>query len=199
MKNIYKCLIYAISLGILGGCVDVKIASPMPHTTYFHLYNPATFTKAHKKCTKMRKIALFDISATAPFDSTNIYIFDAKTQEINALSDKKWINQPRESLKNMLLLTAQEQCFEISIPPLGVSKFDKMLKISLLSLQVIHDDGDYKAHIHIFYEILNAKGHSTKSGIIESYAPLTELNDAYIALGFAKISDDVLQKLLKIL
>ena len=82
-------------------------------------------------------------------------------------------------LKNTLILKAQEQCFEVSIPPFGTQKLDKTLKISLLVLQIVQTNGTYKAQIQIFYEILES------------------LTDSSLALGFVKASDEVFTQLLK--
>ena len=51
----------------------------------------------------------------------------------------------------------------------------------------------------VFYEIMDMKTHQNKSGMIESLVPLDSINDEYIALGFAKASDEILKQLLKVL
>ena len=100
-------------------------------------------------------------------------------------------------LKNTLILKAQEQCFEVSIPPFGTQKLDKTLKISLLVLQIVQTNGTYKAQIQIFYEIFSLKNHQSKSGTLESSISLESLTDSSLALGFVKASDEVFTQLLK--
>lgn len=179
---------------ILTACVDVKIASDIDKVSYFNLQN-TTQTKA--TCKTYKKLTLLDMHTIAPYDSTNIYLLDSKNLQISTLETKKWISSPKNMLKNTLILKAQEQCFEVSIPPFGTQKLDKTLKISLLALQIVQDNGTYKAQIRIFYEIFSLKNHQSKSGILESGIPLESLTDFSLALGFVKASDEVFTQLLK--
>ena len=193
-----RWIILSACMLFLNACVDVKIVSSIDKITYFNLYNPQSFENA-KTCKKISKLAMFDIYANAPYDNSNIYIFNMQTLQVDTLFAKKWISSPKDMLKMALLLKAQEQCFELSTPPFGTQKIHKALKLSLLSLQILNDKGSYKAQVSVFYEIMDRKTHQNKSGMIESLVPLDSINDEYIALGFAKASDEILKQLLKVL
>lgn len=193
-----KWIILSVCVMLLNACVDVKIASSINKIAYFNLYNPQSFDNT-KTCKKTSKLAMFDIYANAPYDNTNIYIFNTQTLQVDTIPAKKWISSPKDMLKMALLLKAKEQCFELSTPPFGTQKISKALKLSLLSLQILNDKGSYEAQVSVFYEIMDMKTHQNKSGMIESLVPLDSINDEYIALGFAKASNEILKKLLKAL
>lgn len=188
--------VYAV---VLSACVDIKVASTIPQTSYLSLNTFASSAQNHKPCNKTLKFALFDVYANAPYNNLNIYIFDTRSLQINTLSSKKWISQPADMLKLSLLSKAQEHCISLSLPPFGVQKFDKGIKLSLLSLQILQTQGKYKTQISVFYEILNMKSYQSKSGMLESLIDIDSLNDEHIAIGFAKAQDEVLKSLLKLL
>ncbi|WP_276897082.1 hypothetical protein [Helicobacter japonicus] len=192
--KIIQWVIICVCAWILTACIDIKIAQDVDKVSYFNLQNTIQ-TKA--TCKTYKKLALLDIHAIAPYDNTNIYLLDSKNLQISTLETKKWISSPKNMLKNTLILKAQEQCFEVSIPPFGTQKLDKTLKISLLALQIMQTNGTYKAQIQIFYEIFSLKNHQSKSGTLESSISLESLTDSSLTLGFVKVSDEVFTQLLK--
>ncbi|MCX2717685.1 hypothetical protein OQH61_08050 [Helicobacter sp. MIT 21-1697] len=184
---------------IFGGCVDIKIASEMEKTEYFTLYTSNT-QKQECKVLKPKTIGLLDVYAPSPFDSNSLILFDNATLQVSEIKGKKWINSPKEMLKTKLLSKLQNKCFQISIEPFGTQKFDKILKVSLLSLQVLDEKGTYSAQMSVFYEVLNMRSYTqSKSGTLTSKVPLDSISKQNMALGFAKASDEVLDKMLKAL
>ncbi|WP_147288774.1 hypothetical protein [Helicobacter marmotae] len=195
MRKIPLLCAFALAL---SSCVDVKIASSIDKISYFSLYSYAQ-TSTPAKCHINAKLALLDIYAYTPYDETYIYIFDTKTLEITPLHAKKWISPPKEMLKMALLDRAKQNCFEISMPPLGTQKLDKTLKLSLLSLQILNDNELYQVQMRVFYEFFSMGNYKSKSGMIESLIPLDSLSHEVLAPTFAKASDEVLTKLFHIL
>lgn len=190
MKRIIVC----VCAWILAGCVDVKIASSVDRVSYLSLQ---PFAQSQNSCKQNKKVALLDIRSNAPYENTNIYMFDAKYSQMHTLSSKKWIAPPQDLLKTALLLKAQSQCLELSFPPLGTQSFDMMFKLSLLSFHIVEENGAYKAQVSVFYELISLKNHKSKSASIVSSIALESLNEAQIASSFTKASDEVLTRLLK--
>lgn len=193
--------LYILCLCVLiwGGCVDIKIASEMQKIEYFTLHIPDTQKQACKALNP-KTIGLLDIYAPAPFDSHSLIVFDSATLRVSEIQGKKWINSPKEMLKFKLLSKLQNKCFQVSLQPFGTQKFDKILKVSLLSLQVLDEKGVYSAQMSVFYEVLNIRSYAqSKSGTLTSKVPLDSISEQNIALGFARVSDEVLDKVLKAL
>lgn len=198
-----KIIIFVLAL-FLSACVDVKIASQVPQMAYLILQD--SINKPSKSCKAQNikahtKVGLLDISANTPFDSTNLYLF--KNAQMSIIEDKKWIAQPADMLKSLMLSRLQSQCIQVALPPFGAQKLDKMLKISLLSLQIVSEfhkgefdrtagsehisdaSNAYSAHISIFYEIIDTKTYNVlKSGTISIKKPIQSLQNEYITQGF---------------
>ena len=197
-----RLYILCLCIFMFGGCVDIKIASEMQKIEYFTLHTPDTQKQGEQACKVLnsKNIGLLDIYASTPFDSNSLILFDSKTLQVSEIKEKKWINSPKEMLKFKLLSKLQNKCFQVSIQPFGTQKFDKILKISLLSLQVLNEKGTYSAQISVFYEVMDMKTYiHNKSATLTSKVPLDSISDQNIALGFARASDEVLDKVLKAL
>lgn len=179
---------------IWSACVDVKIASVIPEVKYLSLHIPESSNTLN--CKKMQKIGLLDIYALPPFDSNSLILYDLSTLEVSEIKDKKWINSPKDMLKLSLIQKLQSQCYQVSIQPFGTQKLDKILKISLLSLQVLEDKGSYYAQMSVFYEIFEDGYRQSKSGTITHKVALQSLQDENFALSFVKLNNQVLDSVL---
>lgn len=178
----------------LSACVDIKIASEIPKLEYFSLQN----IESDSVCKfKTNKIGLLDVIASTPFDNSAIYIFDKQSLQINELSGKRWISPPKEMFKTILISKLQKHCFDVASAPFGTQKLDKILKTTLLSLQIINDNGNYKAEISVFYEIFDVKNYRSKSGTIIQTQTLDSLHSANIARAFAHVSNETFNILAK--
>ncbi|WP_334087628.1 hypothetical protein [Helicobacter typhlonius] len=186
MKWIFLCLCAWIMLG----CVDVKIASNIDNISYLHL-QPQIQSYS---CKIPKKLALLDIRAMPPYYSNNIYILNSK--HIDVLKAQKWIALPQDMLQRAFVFKAKEQCFEVSMPPLGTQRLQTLLKLSLLSLQIVEENNTYKAQISVFYELISTNLKS-KSGVIQSSKTIESLSDSHITQGFALASDEVLIQILR--
>ncbi|CAM3360514.1 hypothetical protein [Helicobacter labetoulli] len=204
MSKKYRIFVLGIvAILIFGGCVDVKIASQIPNVTYLSLQklqSQASDVKCQINKGKISKgkIGLLQVNANAPFNDNAIILYNAQTLQITQLQHKKWINSPNQMLESNLLQALEQNCFQVAISPFGTQKLSKILKVSLLGLQVIEDSDKYKAQISVFYEVLNASSaQSTKSGIITQEVELQNLEDESFATKFVKANELVIDKLLK--
>lgn len=179
---------------ILSACVDVKIASVIPEVKYMSLQIPESSSAL--SCKKTQKIGLLDIYAVPPFDSNSLILSNLSTLEISEIKDKKWINSPKDMLKLSLIQKLQSQCYQVLIQPFGTQKLDKILKISIFSLQVLKDKESYYAQMSIFYEIFEDGYRQSKSGTITRKVPLQSLQDENFALNFADLNNQVLDSIL---
>ena len=223
MKNIMKCVKYIIGFGALAlalsSCVDVKIAATLPQNQYFSLQKLDTQSKSVACKAYRGKIGLLDIQANAPYDSSAMILFNAQSLQISELSGKKWINSPKEMLKTNLLQAFNQSCYQSTIAPFGTQKLDKIVKITLLSLQVVENTGGQNlegqntdsqpltAQISIFYEVFSAQNYAqSKSGIITKELALSDSSGdsrgdtegaKNLAQSFAHLSDELIKELLK--
>ena len=199
MSKKYRILgLGIVAILTLSSCVDVKIASQIPKVTYFSLQKLQTQANDAKCKANKGKIGLLQVNANAPFNDTAIILHNAQTLQISELEHKKWVDSPNKMLESNLLQALEQNCFQVAISPFGTQKFNKILKLSLLGLQVIEDGGKYKAQISVFYEVLNASSaQSTKSGIITQEVELQSLEDESFATNFVKANELVIDKLLK--
>lgn len=192
-----------VAIFIFGGCVDVKIASQIPNVTYLSLQklqSQASDVRCQTNKGKISKgkIGLLQVNANAPFNDTAIILHNAQTLQISELEHKKWVNSPNKMLESNLLQALEQNCFQVAISPFGTQKLNKILKLSLLGLQVVEDGGKYKAQMSVFYEVLNASSaQSSKSGIITQEVALQSLEDESFAKNFVKANELVIDKLLK--
>lgn len=210
-------LLMFIALGVLMcGCVDVKIASEMPRVEYYSLQNPSSSlqssvaqaktgqdSKARFKspcqAAKSMRLGVLDMAASTPFDSSAIYTLHKESLQMRALSSMQWINSPKEMLKIALLNELQNHCFNVASTPFGTQKLDKILKTTLLSLQVVDEGGSLRAEVSIFYELLDSAHYRAKSGTITRFENLESLSGSEVARGFAKARDEVFTALLSAL
>lgn len=199
MSKKYRILgLGIVAILTLSSCVDVKIASQIPKVTYFSLQKLQTQANDTKCKANKGKIGLLQVNANAPFNDTAIILHNAQTLQISELEHKKWVDSPNKMLESNLLQALEQNCFQVAISPFGTQKLNKILKLSLLGLQVVEDSGKYKAQMSVFYEVLNASSaQSTKSGIITQEVALQSLEDENFAKNFVKINELVIDKLLK--
>lgn len=193
IKIIQICLLGFCAF-VWNACVDVKIASVIPEVKYLSLQIPES--ESTPSCKKTRKIGLLDIYALPPFDSNALILSHLSTLEVSEIKDRKWINSPKDMLKLSLIQKLQSQCFQVSIQPFGTQKLDKILKISIFSLQVLEDKGSYYAQMSVFYEIFEDEYRQSKSGTITRKVPLQSLQDENFALSFAELNNQVLDSVL---
>lgn len=187
-----------VAIFALSGCVDVKIASQIPKVTYLSLQKLQTQANDTKCKANKGKIGLLQVNANAPFNDTAIILHNAQTLQISELEHKKWVDSPNKMLESNLLQALEQNCFQVAISPFGTQKLNKILKLSLLGLQVVEESGKYKAQMSVFYEVLNTSTtQSSKSGIITQEVALQSLEDENFAKNFVKINELVIDKLLK--
>ena len=199
MSKKYRILgLGIVAILTLSSCVDVKIASQIPKVTYFSLQKLQTQANGTKCKANKGKIGLLQVNANAPFNDTAIILHNAQTLQISELEHKKWVDSPNKMLESNLLQALEQNCFQVAISPFGTQKLNKILKLSLLGLQVVEDSGKYKAQMSVFYEVLNTSTtQSSKSGIITQEVALQSLEDENFAKNFVKINELVIDKLLK--
>lgn len=204
MSKKYRILgLGIVAILTLSSCVDVKIASQIPKVTYFSLQklqSQASDVRCQTNKGKISKgkIGLLQVNANAPFNDTAIILHNAQTLQISELEHKKWVNSPNKMLESNLLQALEQNCFQVAISPLGTQKLNKILKLSLLGLQVVEESGKYKAQMSVFYEVLNTSTtQSSKSGIITQEVALQSLEDESFAKNFVKANELVIDKLLK--
>lgn len=199
MSKKYRILALGIvAVFTLGGCVDVKIASQIPKVTYFSLQKLQTQVNDVKCKANKGKIGLLQVSANAPFNDTAIILHNAQSLQISELQHKKWVDSPNKMLESNLLQALEQNCFQVTISPFGTQKLNKILKLSLLGLQVVEDSGKYKAQMSVFYEVLHlSSAQTSKSGIITQEVELQSLEDENFATNFVKANELVIDKLIK--
>lgn len=199
MSKKYRILgLGIVAILTLSSCVDVKIASQIPKVTYFSLQKLQTQANDTKCKANKGKIGLLQVNANAPFNDTAIILHNAQTLQISEVEHKKWVDSPNKMLESNLLQALEQNCFQVAISPFGTQKLNKILKLSLLGLQVVEESGKYKAQMSVFYEVLNTSTtQSSKSGIITQEVALQSLEDENFAKNFVKINELVIDKLLK--
>lgn len=199
MSKKYRILgLGIVAILTLSSCVDVKIASQIPKVTYFSLQKLQTQANDTKCKANKGKIGLLQVNANAPFNDTAIILHNAQTLQISELEHKKWVDSPNKMLESNLLQALEQNCFQVAISPFGTQKLNKILKLSLLGLQVVEESGKYKAQMSVFYEVLNTSTtQSSKSGIITQEVALQSLEDESFAKNFVKANELVIDKLLK--
>lgn len=199
MEAIMKKIISAICFGICSvgfvACVDVRLASNTPKVAYFSLQN-ATKGTTQSTCKAQKHLGLLDIYANAPFDSAAINIFNAKTLQISEIKGIRWIALPKDMFKFALLQSLQSKCFKVATQPFGAQRIDKLLKLSILSLQVLEEDNANFAQISVFFELVSQKHYTSTSSTLNAKIKLESLSNEAIAQGFLKARDEVFSALL---
>ena len=82
------------------------------------------------------KIGLLQVNANAPFNDTAIILHTTHKHCKYMNNIKKWVNYPNKMLESNLLQALEQNCFQVAISPFGTQKLNKILKLSLLGLQV---------------------------------------------------------------
>ena len=189
-----KWILCAFSALFLSACMDIKLTSELPAISYITLQSPKPKPKS---CQARQKIGVLDISARYN-DEMNITILDTQSLEVSKVEGKQWITPPKTMLQTMLLQKLENACFHTSIQPLGTQKLDKIIKISLLSLQVLREGSTQSAQIQILYEIQGLRNYkSVKSGILSAKTPLDSMQN--LGKAFSISSDEILEQVLRAL
>ncbi|PAF43357.1 hypothetical protein [Helicobacter sp. 11S03491-1] len=156
MKKV-AIILYAL---ILGGCVNLKIKSELPK---IDLYSLNTHSLVSSKCQGYKDIALIGIESSTLYDTKDILIH-SDDGKIQSMEGKKWVDFPKNMLKDLLAQEASKQCILISLPPFGTSLPQKMLKLMILSFGIFTDKQP-QAQLGLGYEIFIG-GKKVDSGIL---------------------------------
>ncbi|RDU64081.1 hypothetical protein CQA53_07980 [Helicobacter didelphidarum] len=133
---------------LLQGCLNVNLKSVLPNQTYYSLDSINIESKCHNTLANLA----VNISVLSPFDGKDILIYNSNN-EINVLESYKWIDLPKNMIRNAFIKAGLNHCLNIEQNP-SVSQRFNTLKINVNELYVKKEEGQYQSHIYLYYELM---------------------------------------------
>lgn len=183
-QNIIKVIFGICVLLFLQGCLNVNLKSVLPNQTYYSLDT----TSVTQQCAKKTNTFALNVSVLSPYDSKDILLYNSK-QEIKTLDNYKWIDLPKNMIRNAFIKTAANQCLQIEQNPL-LSQRLNMVRINVYDLYVLNDGQTNKAHIYMTYEVLGHDMRRIKEGDMQ-----TDSTNDNPAIAMQSAMNEALQKI----
>ena len=175
-----KFVFFAVACVGLAGCLNVNLKSVLPNQTYYSLDNISLTENDKNTCKNMDKTYNLNISVLSPYDGKDILIYD-KDSKINVLESFKWIDLPKNMVRNAFIKIGFKGCLNIE-QNMSVAQRANTIKININDMYV-KKDGDYIAYIYLSYEIINYNMTRIKyDNIISTYTHANPANAIQIAL-----------------
>lgn len=147
----------------LQGCFNVNLKSVLPNQTFYSLDNVVL----EDKCKKKQDGFALQVNALSPYDSKDILLYN-ENNEIKIIPDYKWIDLPKNMVRNAFIKVAANHCLQIDQNP-SLSQRLNILRLNINDLYVKGVD-DYEGKVYLTYEILGYDMKRIQEGSITTSA-----------------------------
>lgn len=161
-RYIIKVVYVVFVILFLQGCLNINLKSVLPNQTYYSLDT----TSVTQQCVKKANTFALNVSVLSPYDSKDILLYNEK-QEIKVLDNYKWIDLPKNMIRNSFIKTAANQCLQIEQNPL-LSQRLNIVRINVYDLYVLNDGNTNKAYIYMTYEVVGHDMSRIKEGDVKT-------------------------------
>lgn len=161
-RYIIKVVYGVFVILFLQGCLNINLKSVLPNQTYYSLDT----TSVTQQCVKKANTFALNVSVLSPYDSKDILLYNEK-QEIKVLDNYKWIDLPKNMIRNSFIKTAANQCLQIEQNPL-LSQRLNIVRINVYDLYVLNDGNTNKAYIYMTYEVVGHDMSRIKEGDVKT-------------------------------
>ncbi len=167
IKIYFNVLFALFALVLLSGCLNVNIKSALPNQTYYNLDN---IKLSSTKCNNKKNASDFglNISVLSPFDGKDILLY-GDNQEIKILENYKWIDLPKNMIRNAFVKVGINNCMQITQNP-PISQRINTIKISVNEMYLKSNKNEHEAYIYLVYEILGYDMKRLQYGVIQTNA-----------------------------
>ncbi|BCD46444.1 hypothetical protein [Helicobacter suis] len=138
---------------LFSGCLNLNLKQMLPDVKDYDL-NTIGFTTP--TCSQVHDIGLVGIQSADLYDTKQIVFKNAQGQVYYA-KHTKFIDLPKNMLKNMLLLQAAKHCLFVSRPPHITTPY-ATIKLDILSLAILEQNGQYQAQLVLDYSLNTPSG-----------------------------------------
>lgn len=174
MINI-KNLIFVGIFFSFQSCVNLSLESNIPKKTYHSIDNEPTLPN----CTNVSNGAVVMVNVLSPYDTKDILFTDGYN-EINFFSNMKWIDLPKNMIRNAFIKIGLNNCIQIN------SNIRSGQKLNILRINVndmyINNDIEKIAKVYMSYEITSYSGNHIDNGIVITTAkninPIKSIQEA---------------------
>lgn len=153
---------FATTVISLHGCLNVNLKSVLPNQIYYSLDAIAL----ESQCKNPTSRLALNVSVLSPFDGKDILVYNKKT-EITILETYKWIDLPKNMIRNAFLKVALNHCMQVEQNP-SITQKIKTLRLNINELYVKIQNDTNNAHIYLNYEVIGHDMNRIKSGIVTS-------------------------------
>lgn len=154
----FACIMFMLCL---QGCINVNLKSVLPNQTYYSL-DSVTLVQECKKPTM--NLAL-NISVLSPYDGKDILVYD-NDLAIKILESAKWIDLPKNMIRNAFLKIAVNNCLRIEQNP-SITQKIPTLRLNFNDLYIQSQDEENTAHIILYFEVIGYDMNRLKNGVIK--------------------------------
>ncbi|STQ87127.1 hypothetical protein LS73_008095 [Helicobacter muridarum] len=173
-----RIIFFALSPILIGGCVTVKLKSVLPQQAYYNLDN----IKLNPSCKNMDTAFGISISVLSPYDGKDILVYDKKS-EITILENYKWIDLPKNMIRNNFIKAGLNACIQIDQnPPVSQKLNTLQIYINEMYVELDSENQSYTGYMYLHYELRRFDYERIKNGIIITQSkdtnPIKALQDA---------------------
>ena len=175
-----------ILLFVLHGCITVKLQSVLPEQAYYSLDT----VNLEPTCNKFDNSLGLNITVLSPYDGKDILLY-SEGSEIRILEKYKWIDLPKNMIRNSIIKSGLNQCLRIEQnPPLGQKLNTLRVSVNELYLSSEEEQIDskqnknveYSGYIYLNYELVGPNYNRIKSGVVftttKNHNPAKALQEA---------------------
>ena len=187
-KTLFKSSMSLICAFSLCACVNVDIKTEIPEMSFYDI----TIQNTQSQGIANLSYGVV-LSASMPYDSTDIFKLDSQSLQIKAIPSAQWVAKPKEMLFSSFVAEMNAKGLNVIRPPFGSANLNAYLKLHIDRILIIQKDGKELATITLNYEIFDTKTLKLKkSGTLTQEAQITNKDFAPV---FYKVSESVLQSL----
>lgn len=167
------CVIYAL---FLQGCLNVNLKSVLPNQIYYSLDSIIL----SEPCKNIESTYNVSVNVLSPYDGKDILVYNPDMQ-IKILDTYKWIDLPKNMIRNALAKVGANNCVNIELNSSVVQKIGT-IRLNINDMHVKKEDSVYSAYIYATFELLNYDLSKTKSDAIiitaQDSNPIKALQDS---------------------
>lgn len=167
------CVIYAL---FLQGCLNVNLKSVLPNQIYYSLDSIIL----SEPCKNIESTYNVSVNVLSPYDGKDILVYNPDMQ-IKILDTYKWIDLPKNMIKNSLVKVGANNCVNIELNSSVAQKIGT-IRLNINDMHVKKEDSVYSAYIYATFEVLNYDLSKTKSDAIiitaQDSNPIKALQDS---------------------
>ncbi|PAF43485.1 hypothetical protein [Helicobacter sp. 11S02629-2] len=185
--NLKHLLLLPVVAFGLQACVSLNLKATLPPQTYYSL-DKETITPT---CQGILENIKLETTVLSPYDAKDLLVINSDG-EVNSIDSIKWVDLPKNMLRNLVVKLALNNCIHISTQASYSEKLDTLrlyvndMHLVVTNASEVRDnpnlEKEYSSRIFLAYDLLSPNGVRLKSGVVLTTSkdknPVYALQDA---------------------